>query len=242
MPLPTDQRERSVKNIFDGIAGRYDLLNRVISLHLDTLWRKKTVKALDLKTSDGIVLDLGTGTGDLALTAAKSMGRNGMVLGMDFSQEMLRLAQEKKRRVKYGSKTAFVVGNALDPPFKDEAFDAITTAFVLRNIVDLNLFFIQAFRLLRPGGKLASLDMFPPPRGFFSFFYSIYFYRMVPRIGAGLSRNGMAYQYLSDSVKRFDSPEGISRLIQGAGFEKIKTERFLKGAVCLQLAEKPGRH
>lgn len=237
-PSSQDKRQQLVQNIFDRIARRYDFLNRVISFHLDTFWRKKAVQALALGDGSPCILDLGSGTGDLALTAAKEI-KQGRIVGLDFSLEMLRLAQEKKRRTPEGDRTLFILGSALAPPFKAEAFDAVMTAFVLRNITDLDLFFQHAYRLLRPGGKLVSLDMFPPSLFPFSFFYSFYFYRLVPWIGAALARDRGAYQYLSDSVRRFDPPETIAGLIRQTGFEEIRTQKFMSGAVCLHIGEKP---
>jgi len=241
MPLVRSQRERLVQKMFDRIAGHYDFLNRVISFNLDAFWRRRAIKALGIKETDGFVLDLGTGTGDIALTAAREMGSRGKLIGLDISLEMLRLAQEKRRKLPYGDKAAFILGSALRPPFGSETFDGIITAFVLRNITDLNLFFLEAYGLLRPGGRLASLEMFPPTSGLFSFLYSFYFYRLVPWIGAGLAGNRPAYQYLSDSVKRFDPPDSISDVIRKAGFAEVKIHRFLKGAVCIHVAEKPQR-
>ena len=241
MPLVRSQRERLVQKMFDRIAGHYDFLNRVISFNLDAFWRRRAIKALGIKETDGFVLDLGTGTGDIALTAAREMGGRGKLIGLDISLEMLRLAQEKRRKLPYGDKVAFILGSALRPPFGSETFDGIITAFVLRNITDLNLFFLEAYGLLRPGGRLASLDMFPPTSGLFSFLYSFYFYRLVPWIGACLAGDRPAYQYLSDSVKRFDPPDSISDIIRKAGFAEVKIHRFLKGAVCIHVAEKPQR-
>jgi demethylmenaquinone methyltransferase/2-methoxy-6-polyprenyl-1,4-benzoquinol methylase len=235
---PDTERQQLVQTIFNRIADRYDLLNRVISLHLDTRWRKKAVRALALGTEDKLVLDLGTGTGDLALTAARELKGQIRICGLDFSFEMLRLAQTKKKRTPYGNKTEYVLATALNPPFKEQVFDAVMTAFVLRNIPDLSLFFLRAYRLLKPGGKLVSLDMFPPAGSLFSPFYSLYFYRLVPWIGAGLGHDRSAYQYLSDSVRRFESPEAVGQLIHQAGFDVIRIERFLRGAVCLHVAQK----
>lgn len=239
-PSDQDQRQQLVQAIFNRIAGRYDFLNRVISFHFDTFWRKKAVHALMLRDAAPWVLDLGTGTGDFAATAAKEI-KAGRIVGLDFSLEMLRLAQEKKRRSpSLGDRTFYILGGALEPPFKNGAFDAVITAFVLRNIADLNLFFSHAYRLLKPGGQLVSLDMFPPSGAPFSFFYSFYFYRLVPWIGGALARDRSAYQYLSNSVRTFAAPEVIAGLIEQAGFEKIKIRKFLRGAVCLHLGKKPG--
>lgn len=234
-----DEHEQFVQKTFDRIARRYDLTNRIISFHLDTLWRKQVIKALELKNSDQVILDIGTGTGDLALAAAREAGKKGKVVGLDFSAEMLRLAEAKKRRVPHGQRTFYVLGSALTPPFREGTFDAIMTAFVLRNIPDLDLFFVQAHRLLRPGGKLASLEMFPPSSAVFAFFYSMYFYRLVPWIGASIARDRAAYQYLSDSVRNFDPPEAIAALIRHAGFEGVRIRKFLRGAICLHIGEKP---
>ncbi len=238
MPQLKNDRERFVQEIFDDIAGRYDFLNRVISFHLDTVWRRRAIKALELKGAAKFVLDLGSGTGDSTFAAAKELGSQGRVFGLDFSAEMLRRAEMKKDRAAQGERIAFVLGSVLQAPFGNESFEAVLTAFVLRNISDLKQFFMESFRLLRPGGRLATLDMYPPTSGFFSCLYSFYFYRLVPRIGAGLARNSTAYRYLSDSVRGFNTPETIGELIRQAGFENIRIERFLKGAVCLHVAQK----
>ncbi len=239
MPSPRNQHERFVQQIFDRIAGRYDLLNRIISFHLDTIWRKKAVKSLNLAEKKVNILDLGSGTGDLAFTAANGLAAEGRVVGLDFAPKMLQLANAKKKNHTGGDKTLFVLGSALAAPFKNNSFEAVMTGFVLRNVSDLNLFFVEAYRLLKPGGRLATLDMFPPRKGLFYVFYSLYFFRLVPWIGAGLTRHGGAYRYLSESVKGFAGPESIAEVIANAGFKGIRIERFLRGAVCLHIAQKP---
>jgi len=237
MDSSSSQRSTYVRGLFDRIAGRYDLLNRVISLRLDAHWRKKAVAAA-LKGDEKLVLDLGTGTGDLAFMAGRALGERGKIIGIDFALEMLRLANAKKRNDRQGHKTIFLQASALSAPFKNRTFDAALTAFVLRNITDLPLFFAEAYRVLKPGGKLVSLDMFPPAGSPFSFFYSLYFYHLVPWLGACLARDRAAYQYLSDSVRIFHRPEAIAEMIRQAGFKTVSIGRFLQGAVCLHVAEK----
>jgi demethylmenaquinone methyltransferase/2-methoxy-6-polyprenyl-1,4-benzoquinol methylase len=226
-----------VRGIFDRIARRYDLLNRVISLHLDTYWRKKAVAAA-LRGGERLVLDLGTGTGDLALAAAHAIG-GGRIVGLDFSFEMLRLAMQKKGKDRDGGKIFYTLGSALAPPLGDQSFDAAMTAFVLRNVTDLPLFFSQAYRLLKPGGRLVSLDMFPPSGFPFSLLYSVYFHRLMPWVGACLARDREAYRYLSQSVKEFYPPEAIADMIGRAGFDNVTTRKFLNGAVCLHAGDRP---
>jgi demethylmenaquinone methyltransferase / 2-methoxy-6-polyprenyl-1,4-benzoquinol methylase len=233
---PHSPRDHAVRSMFDRIAARYDLLNRIISLRLDLRWRKK---AIETAVRDGkeSILDLGTGTGDLAFTATRYL-RTGRVIGLDFSSEMLRLAQGKQARALNGERAFFVLGSALSLPFKDGSFDAVITAFVLRNVSDLQLLFVNTFRALKPGGKLVSLEMFPPAKGIFGTLYSVYFYRLVPWVGGILSNDRNAYSYLSRSVRQFDPPETIADLIRRAGFDRVALRRFLKGAVCMHVAEK----
>ena len=236
-----NHRELFVQRTFDQIARRYDLLNRVISFHLDTVWRRKAVNELALEGKEGYVLDLGTGTGDLALTTAKLMGPQGKVFGLDLSREMIRLAQSKKQNEGLERKVFYLIASALMPPFRANSFDGIMTAFVLRNVSDLNVFFHAAYDLLKPGGRVVSLDMFPPKNHPFSFFYSLYFYCLVPWIGAGLARNHDAYRYLADSVKRFCPPETVSQILEDAAFSRVTVRRYMGGAVCLHSAVKPSR-
>ena len=160
------------------------------------------------------------------------------IVGLDFSEPMLRLAQGKRRSVANPGQTSFILGNALCSPFQDAVFDGVITAFVLRNVSDLDLFFSDAFRVLKTGGKLVSVDMFPPSGTLFAQLYGIYFYRLVPWIGRALAKDPGAYGYLSQSVREFHTPEAVSEMIQNAGFGRVMLKKFLNGAVCLHVGEK----
>jgi len=222
--------------MFDQIARRYDLLNRVISLRLDIHWRKQAIAAA-VQSGNETVLDLGTGTGDLAFTAAPRL-TGGKIVGVDFSVAMLRIAEAKRAKTAHPSRVSFVLGSALALPFRDQTFDAVVTAFVLRNISNLDLFFANSYRALKPGGRLVALDMFPPARGWFSALYSLYFHRWVPWLGRILGGHRSAYSYLSESVRRFDPPEAITEKMRHSGFSRVTLQKFLSGAVCMHIGQK----
>lgn len=223
--------------MFDRIAGRYDFLNRLISCRLDVRWRRRAIRAV-LTGADSLILDIGTGTGDLAFTAAKEANGKARIVGLDFSLQMLDLARSKRMTSSQGGNTTFVMGSAMASPFKNAVFDGAMTAFVLRNVSDLSLLFAEASRVLKPGRKFVSLDMFPPAASWFATLYSIYFYRLMPQIAGLFSRDRSAYRYLSESVRQFHSPESIEKLIETAGFENVTTYKFMNGAVCMHVAQK----
>jgi demethylmenaquinone methyltransferase/2-methoxy-6-polyprenyl-1,4-benzoquinol methylase len=234
-------RDREVQSMFDRIAGRYDLLNRVISFRLDTRWRRRAIRTL-LTKSNPLIVDLGTGTGDLVFEAVRIAGAEIRIVGVDLSIQMLRLARRKRVAAVHGAKTSFIQASALAAPFRAGGFDGAMTAFVLRNVSDLPRFYAEAYRLLKPGAKFVSLDMFPPSDGWFGSLYSFYFHRLMPFVAGLLSTDRKAYQYLSDSVRGFHEPERIARLMKEAGFVDVQLARFLRGAVCMHEAEKPSAH
>lgn len=237
MAAVTHSRDRAVQSMFDRIAGRYDLLNRVISFRLDTWWRNQAIRTV-LSHPNAVILDIGTGTGDLAFNAAKASRGNGRIIGLDFSARMLDIALAKRATERYGAATSFVMGSAMIAPFRSAIFDGAMTAFVLRNVSDLPALFAEAFRVLKPGAKFVSLDMFPPSKSWFAALYGVYFYRLMPWVGGLLSSDREAYQYLSESVRKFHSPEAVAQLIEAGGFERVTTRKFLSGAVCMHIATK----
>jgi len=238
MSATSQSRDRTVQSMFDRIAGRYDLVNGVISFRLDRWWRRQVIEAVLTGEQPGI-LDLGTGTGDLVFDAARATRGKGFFVGLDFSPRMLELARAKQDKIVREACTGFVLGSAMFAPFKDNSFDGAMSAFVLRNVSDLPLLFAEAYRVLKPGARFVSLDMFPPQTSWFSALYSVYFDRLMPRVGGLLARDLDAYRYLSDSVRRFHSPENVTILIEQAGFRSAALRKYLGGAVCMHIADKP---
>lgn len=237
---------RRVRAMFDGIAGRYDLLNHVLSMQMDRLWRRRAASriaaALAARGERGParILDLCTGTGDLLL-AHRRRSPAASVVGADFALEMLRHARTKGPK---DCPPPLVGSDALALPFRDEAFDAITVAFGVRNLADRAVGFAEMRRVLRPGGALLVLEFTPAPPTAFGTLYTLYSKHVLPRIGGLLSPDRSAYRYLPESVARFPDAEGLRDELRRAGFEPVEVSRMAMGTVAMHVGfrrdEAPG--
>lgn len=206
-----------VRTMFDRIAPVYDLMNRVMTAGLDRTWRRRAVEAV--VTPGAAVLDVCCGTGDLAVAAE---GAGGVVTGLDFSAEMLERARRKSSAV------IWVQGDALALPFPDASFDAATVGFGIRNVADLERGLAELRRILRPGGRLAILEI-TQPRGLLRPFFTLWFDRVVPTLGRVLP-GGNAYTYLPASVRRFPDAESLAASLGRAGFADV-TVRLMGGTI-----------
>ncbi|HET9288520.1 MAG TPA: bifunctional demethylmenaquinone methyltransferase/2-methoxy-6-polyprenyl-1,4-benzoquinol methylase UbiE [Gaiella sp.] len=207
----------AVRGMFDRIAPVYDLMNRVMTAGLDRSWRRLTVEAI-VQPGDR-VLDACCGTGDLAVAAERE---GGIVTGLDFSTAMLERARRKSDTVDW------VEGDLLALPFEDGSFDAATVGFGVRNVGSLEAGLRELRRVLRPGGRLAILEI-TRPRGFLRPFFSLWFDRVVPLLGKVLP-GGKAYTYLPASVRRFPGAEDLVTLLREEGFEQVRF-RLLGGSI-----------
>jgi demethylmenaquinone methyltransferase / 2-methoxy-6-polyprenyl-1,4-benzoquinol methylase len=214
----------AVRTMFDRISPVYDAMNRTMTLGLDRRWRRAAAEAV-VRYGDR-VLDACCGTGDLAI-AAKEAG--GSVTGLDFSPRMLERARAKSREIEW------VQGDLLALPFDDASFDAATVGFGVRNLDDLELGLAELRRVLRPGGRLAILEI-TQPRGVLAPFYRLWFDRLVPLLGRVLP-GGSAYTYLPASVRRFPGPEDLAALLREAGFEDVRWRLFAGSIVALHTGE-----
>jgi demethylmenaquinone methyltransferase/2-methoxy-6-polyprenyl-1,4-benzoquinol methylase len=214
----------AVQTMFDRIAPVYDAMNRLMSAGLDQRWRRITAEAA-VHEGDR-VLDACCGTGDLAIAALAAGGR---VTGIDFSDRMLDRAVGKSGAVEWRR------GDALDLPFDDESFDAVTVGFGVRNLEDLGRGLGEFRRVLRRGGRLAVLEI-TRPNGPLALFYRLWFDRLVPLLGRALP-GGSAYTYLPASVRRFPDPAEFAELMRRAGFDPVAYRLFAGGIVALHVGE-----
>jgi demethylmenaquinone methyltransferase/2-methoxy-6-polyprenyl-1,4-benzoquinol methylase len=245
-----DERDAAarVREMFAAIAPRYDLLNHLLSLSLDRLWRRRTAAALDhiLRLPHARVLDLCCGTGDLAQAlkrrAAHSCSAGAAIFASDFAHPMLVLAVGKSRRQSPSSGAAsnspareihYSEADALAMPFAEKSFDLVTAAFGFRNLANYEAGLREIFRLLRPGGEVAILEFSEPSGSFFGPLFRFYFHRILPRIGGAISGRGSAYSYLPASVAKFPASSDLTAMMTRAGFSAVQFQEWTGGVVTL---------
>ena len=209
-----DKRPQRVAGMFDAIAARYDLLNRVLSAGFDRRWRVAAIRSLRLSGTERLV-DVCTGTADVALPAARGPRGAGLVLGIDFSGEMLRLGAAKIRTLGLSRKVLLARGDATRLPVPAASMHAATVAFGIRNVEQPGRALAEMFRALRPGGRLAILEFGIPRSALVRAFYLPYFRHVLPRIGQLVSGHGTAYTYLPASVGAFVPPETMVGMLEG---------------------------
>ncbi|HEX5762234.1 MAG TPA: bifunctional demethylmenaquinone methyltransferase/2-methoxy-6-polyprenyl-1,4-benzoquinol methylase UbiE [Solirubrobacterales bacterium] len=223
-----------VNRMFDRIAGRYDLLNSLMTAGLHHRWRGRAADLAGLQPGEA-ALDVCCGTGDLALELASRVAPEGHVVGCDFSEPMLDLAREKAAGVE---EVRFEWADALSLPYDAERFDAVTVGFGVRNLLDLDRGLAEMGRVLRPGGRLVILEITKPTRPPLSTFYSLWFDRIVPVLGR-LTSDPEAYSYLPESVRSFPAPPRLAEKLAAAGLVQIRWTVLAGGIIAIHSGLKP---
>jgi demethylmenaquinone methyltransferase / 2-methoxy-6-polyprenyl-1,4-benzoquinol methylase len=219
-----------VNRMFDRVAGRYDALNSLMTAGLHHRWRERAAAGAELRPGDS-ALDVCCGTGDLALELAQRVTPGGHVIGCDFSEPMLDLAREKAAE-RSAAGIRFEWADALDLPYDGERFDAVTVGFGVRNLADLDRGLREMARVLKPGGRAVILEITQPTRPPLSLFYSLWFDRIVPLLGA-FSSNPEAYSYLPESVRSFPNPRGLAEKMDDAGFKAVRYTVLAGGIIAI---------
>jgi demethylmenaquinone methyltransferase/2-methoxy-6-polyprenyl-1,4-benzoquinol methylase len=226
-----------ISGMFDAIAPRYDLLNRVLSAGIDRYWRRRAIASLGTRP-DGVLLDVCCGTADVALQA-RAAGAVGKVVGVDFAGAMLAIGHAKVARAGESARIALLRGDATALPAASGSADGVTVAFGIRNVERPELACREMTRVLRPGGRLAILEFGEPRLPGLAALYRWYFRHVLPRVGRLISGQGVAYSYLPASVSNFPPPEVFCQTLRAAGFVDVRAVPLTLGIVYLYMATAP---
>jgi len=228
----------SIRNLFNNIAPTYDFLNHLLSLRRDVYWRKMAVR--EFKGSNGWMLDIATGTGDVAIEMIGQENHERKVFGFDFSGPMLRRAREKLSKKGVHRKVALGLGDALSLPFRKNTFNGVMIAFGLRNIMEKEQALSEMVRVVKPGGKVVVLEFTFPQKGLMRRLYPIYFKKILPWIGGWISGDRGAYAYLPESVIHFRHAQEYEELMRKSGLENVLSRPLTGGVASIISGIKKG--
>lgn len=219
--------------MFDRIARRYDLMNRLMTFGRDQSWRRYVVQQAALPRG-GRLLDVATGTGDIMFEALKR-DRSVLAVGADFARGMMTVGLRRTM----GGCAAWTQSDALALPFSDASFDSVTSGYLMRNVIDVPGAFREQMRVIRPGGKVVCLDTSPPPRNLLRPFILIHLKYIIPMLGRLVSGNPDAYKYLPESTQAFKSPEELADIMRSVGLTEVRFKRFMFGTMAVHVGTRP---
>lgn len=231
--VPQQEKARRVRDVFDSVAGRYDLMNDLMSAGLHRLWKKFTIEQAAVRRGQA-VLDLAGGTGDLAIAFARQVGTAGQVVLADINANMLR--EGRRRLIDSGAAGNISIAqvDAENLPFADSSFDCITIAFGLRNVTDKDAALASMRRVLKPGGKAMILE-FSKPSPVIGPAYDFYSFKVLPLLGALVARDAASYQYLAESIRVHPDQDTLLDMMRNAGFERCRYHNIAAGIVALHI-------
>ena len=221
----------SIQNLFDNIAPTYDLLNHLLSLGRDFYWRRRAVN--ELRGVEGRILDMATGTGDVAIEIIRQNNHRRRVFGLDFSEPMIKRAQRKVSRKGLSQTVTLSLGDALSLPFRENTFDASMIAFGLRNIVNKEQALSEMVRVVKKDGRVVVLEFTFPQKGWMRRLYPIYFQKVLPRVGGLISGDRGAYAYLPESVFHFASAKNYEQIMRNVGLVNVGSQSLTGGVASV---------
>ena len=231
-PLPPpEEKPTFVRNMFADAAQRYDRMNRLMTLGQDQRWRRLVVEACQLPAG-GRLLDVATGTADIALEALRQHP-DAFLIGTDFTHEMMRIGQAKD----IDGRISFVEADALRLPFHDNSFDAATSGFLMRNVTDVKAAFAEQRRVVKPGGRVVCLEITRPATPIWRDIFHFYFFNLVPRVSSFFSSNKDAYTYLPHSTLQFPRPPQLAEIMRSVGLKNVTWRTLMLGTMALHIGE-----
>lgn len=231
------KKPEQVHSIFQKIAGNYDRMNSIISLGTHNSWRKDATSFINIRPNMNILDDC-CGTGDWTVELSKHLGRNGSITGLDFSENMLEIAKRKLNQQPRAPKISLIQGDAMNLPFNDNQFDAVTIGFGLRNISDRTKALSEIYRVLKPGGQLVCLETSQPTAPGIRQGWQVYFGHIVPWMGKVLVNEKSEYTYLTDSTNNFVNPQILVEMFQETGFQNVYYSKLLFGSAAIHVGTK----
>lgn len=229
-------KEERVHNVFEKIYKNYDQMNSVISFQRHKAWRKETMKRMKVMPGQQ-ALDVCCGTADWSIALAQEVGAEGKVIGLDFSQNMLKIGQEKIEQLP-SSNIELIHGNAMSLPFEDNSFDFVTIGFGLRNVPDYMQVLKEMHRVLKPGGKAVCLETSQPTLPVFKQFFAFYFRYIMPVFGKIFAKSYSEYSWLQESARDFPGMKELAAMFEEAGFDKVEVKAFTGGAAAMHVGLK----
>lgn len=230
--LTGEARARYVQGMFSRIARRYDLMNRLMTAGQDRRWRRHVIQQAQLPV-DGRLLDIATGTGDIALEGLRQQPQL-QAIGGDFTIEMMLAGMADSRR----ASIRWVAADTLALPFPDATFDAVTSGFLMRNVIDVEGAFREQMRVTKPGGQIVVLESSPPKENLLRPFIRFHLNVVIPALGKMVTGDAEAYRYLPDSTQRFQDPESLAELMRQAGLEDVGYQLFMFGTIAIHAGQK----
>lgn len=231
-----ESKEKRVHDVFEKIYKNYDSMNSIISFQRHKAWRNDVMKRMNVK-ENAEALDVCCGTGDWSFALAKAVGTNGNVIGLDFSDNMLSIAKKRQAEERL-SHLEFMLGNAMELPFKNNAFDYVTIGFGLRNVPDYMTVLKEMYRVVKPGGIVVCLETSQPTLPVFRQLFSFYFRFIMPLFGKIFAKSFKEYAWLHESTKNFPSKEQLTKMFYEAGFSNVNTKSYTAGVAAMHMGFK----